>query len=431
MKTDSEYKDGGAGAGKAWRVALLYSMLLFAAAWAVWGLCTPLMGDDLSYTLRSRDLGMSLLTEPRFAWGIWNNCNARMGDMLIPLWLYFLPRAVTALLLGAGAFAAIWGMMRLGLAGRRAPLVAAVSMLLIYTVLPWWDMDFYVCHFNYVWGTALCSLALIPLLEGRLGGNRWLWALPLVFVAVAMHEALGFSLGCGLVVYWYVNRRSIHLSRVQKWWVGAMLAGALFCVTSPASYQRAGSAHVADLPLHLQFLKTLPLCLLLWARVAWLAYKRKIGALAHTRWLIFAVAATVSSGFTLISGIEGRAGWYAQTFALMALVCDFSALEARRHAVRMPRYMPLVLALICNVYVVWFGIRLMEMTGRRQFALALYMQAPDSPMAHEAVEALGNPWITQCMPLTVGRPLVYNDLYYLPLVKVDENDNPAIPVIES
>lgn len=434
MNTETENlqaaRSRGARGAAALRVAILYSMLLFAAAWSVWGLCTPLLGDDLVAAFRSHDLGRSLLTVPRYAWGVWNHCNARTGDMLAPMWLYLLPRAVSALLLGVAVFAAIWGMMRLGLAGRRAPWATVLTTVLIYVCLPWWDMDFYVCHFNYVWGAAFGTLALMPLLEGGLHSPRWLWCLPLVFVAVATHEALGFPLGGGLVAYWWCNRRRIHLTVVRKWWVGAMLAGALFCVSSPASYQRVGIEAEPDLPVWGLLVQTVPLSVLLAARALWLAWRGRLGRLLRSRWVIFAVASLLSACFTLVGGIEGRGGWYAQMFAIMALAYDFSGLEQGRmmSGARLRR-IPLVLALLCNCYVVVFGLRLMEMSGERRAALSLWRMSGASELRTVAVENLRNPWVATCMPLTSGGVIDTPDFYYSPRPLAPDEKNPADPVI--
>lgn len=434
MNTETENlypaQRSGAKGAAALRVAMLYSMLLFAAAWSVWGLCTPLLGDDLLGALRSHDLGRSLSALPRYAWGVWNHCNARTGDMLVPLWLYLLPRPMSALLLGGAVFTALWGVLRIGVASRRAPWTSALALALMYVALPWWDMDFYVCHFNYVWGTAMCTLALVPLLENRLHSRRWLWCLPLVLVAVATHEALGFPLGCGLAAYWCLNRRKVRLGPVQKWWVGAIFAGALLCVTSPASYHRAGLGGAADLPVWRLLVQTVPLSMFLLVRILWLSWRGRLKSLLSTRWVIFATAALLSAGFTLAGGIEGRGGWYSQVFSIIALAYDFSGRERR---LSLPgvwlRRVPLALALLCNCYAVGFGLYLMEMSGERRAALSLWRMTGGSELAVEAAQGLGNPWVTECMPLVDGVPVDTKELRYSPKPLAPDEKSPADPVI--
>ena len=123
METDADIRNGGVGAQgcKSLRVALFYPMLLFAGAWVVWALCCPLLGDDLVAWYRANDFGADILAVPRYAWGVWNHSNARLGDMLVPVWIYFIPRPLTAVLMGCAVFAALWGMSRLAIAGRRVP----------------------------------------------------------------------------------------------------------------------------------------------------------------------------------------------------------------------------------------------------------------------------------------------------------------------
>lgn len=418
----------GSAGGNALRAMLFYSVLLFAAAWCLWGLCTPLMGDDLITAFRSHDLGRGPLAVPRYAWGVWNHCNARTGDMMAPLWLYMLPRVVSALLLGIAVCTAIWGVMRLGLAGRRAPLTVSLALLSVYVVLPWWDMDFYVCHFNYVWGTALSSLSLLPLLERRLR-PLWLWAAPLVVVAVATHEALGLPLGCGLVAWLWLGRRPGGLSAVDRWWVAAMLVGAVLCLTSPASYRRLGHGSAGDLAMTEMLVQTVPLSVALVARAAWLALRGRLVALVRTRWTLFAVASVVSAGLALVSGVEGRAGWYAQIFALVALIFDFSGREAAGRLPECLRRLPLLAGLLCCACALWQGFRLVEVCEARRLVLSLYRESPGSEPYRAAVGELEEPWIDTCMPLSVGSPVKSPDLFYEPQPLPPGEKNPADPVI--
>lgn len=413
-------------------IALLYSVLLFAAAWCVWALCTPLLGDDLMAVYRMRDFGDSITGWLQYAWGVWNHTNARIGDMMVPLWLSILPRPLTALLLGVAVGGAIIGALRLADVRRSTPLSGAGALLLIYIFLPWWDMDFYVCHFNYVWGMALVSPALLPLLNGKLTSRRWLWWLPAVFIAVGTHEALAFPLGCGFVGFWLVNRKRLHLNKIEIIWLGAIFAAVIFSVSSRASYSRAGSAMTSDINLLSFLLTTLPLVLVLIARTLWLAVRGGLGELARTRWLIFAITSLVSAGFAILGHTEGRGGWYAQMFAIIALCYDYCRYERRfRGEISKWLYRGAVLVgLLCNAWVVCYGFYLVEMTGLRQTVVSVYRMNPDSPVAFMAAESLDNEWVVTCMPLVTGDSVSTPELRYVPSRPLAPGEpNPADPVI--
>lgn len=412
-------------------LALFYSALLFAAAWCVWGLCTPLLGDDLMDVFKFRDFdNMPLVAELRYSWGIYVTTNARTGDMMAPMWMYVLPRWLSPLLLGAGVFGCFWGVMRLSGARSRKPLASALVMAGIYAALPWHDMLFWVCHFNYVWGAALCSLVLIALLEKRLVGRRWLWCVPAVFVAVATHEALGFPLGVGLAAWWFVNRHGgVRLNKVEKWWIGAMLAGALFSVSSQASYMRVGQQGAAGLS-SVELVQTLPLVLLLALRVAWLAVRGGLRGLGHTRWLIFASAAGVSTLFTLAGGVEGRGGWYAEMFALMALGYDLThRCEWLRLNTRGARRAAMAVALACNVAVICGGLRLMEYSCEARRLVEAYRVMPDLIMPVTAMPAVDMPYVRSTLPLTVGQGVDSPFCKYTPKPMREGEKNPADPAV--
>lgn len=415
-------------------VALIYSALLFAAAWCLWGLCTPLLGDDLKAAFKFRDLDTPpLVSELRYSYGIYLTTNARTGDMLAPLWLYALPPVVGALMLGAGVWVSIIGITRLSGVSRRTPLALALFVVCVYVALPWRDMLFRVCHFNYVWGTALCALILIGLLEKRLNNKAWIWCVPLVFVATATHEASGFPLGIGLIAWWVTNRKQgdRHLTTIQKWWIAAILAGALFSICSPASYARLGSGEPPQISLWGQLTQTIPLVVLLAIRMVWLWVRtRRMRVLLHTRWTLFAAAAFTSAVFTLAGGIGGRGGWYAEVFALIALGFDLGH-DCRwlRRNTKLTRRVAMTLALGCNLAVMWWGVRLMEFSGEARQLVNMYKVMPEVEMPTEAIPAEEMPYIRTTLPLSRGERMKTGDEVYTPKPLQDGERNPADPAV--
>lgn len=414
-------------------IALLYSMLLFAAAWCVWALCTPLLGDDAVYAFKMHDFGGTLDAPLRHGLSIWNNCNARMGDILSGLWLGWVPRWIPAIMTGCGIFLTMWGLLRLCNLSRR-PLTAAITAAIAYLLFPWDDLLFYVCQFNYVWGTALISLVLLAIFDEKMDSRKWLWGVPVAFVASATHEALGFPLGCALILYWYLNKNKIHLTGAKKWWVIAILLGSLFCISSPASYQRVGAIRQPDLSPLMMVVKVLPLPTILFVRIIWLWVRRRLKPLLHTRWLIFAATAIVSSCFTMIGGIEGRGGWYAEFFALTALAFDFqhncSIFTATRKWVS---HIALIIALGCNIFVVIFGLKLMDKSVESRSMADCFRYLPNKEAVASLYNRENDDWVITCLPLTVGGPVFMPDgtLFYMPELPLAPGEkNPTDPCLE-
>ena len=421
--------------GRSVRIALLYSMLLFAAAWCVWALCTPLLGDDLMTTVRLREQhGGGLLGVLRYARSSWLGNNARMGDLLSPALLGIIPRPLVAVAIGAACMLTMWGVLRLSSATQNKPLISAAAIAVSFVAMPWWNMDYYVCHFNYVWGTALISLILAALFHSDMSSRRWLWGVPIAFVATATHEALGIPLAAGLLMYWYLNRQQLRLSGNKKWWVIAIMAGALMSISSPASYTRALSDKPADLPLAILLVKTLPMLCLLLIRVIYLWIRHKLKRLLRTRWVIFAATAVASSCLTMIGGVEGRGGWYAEFFAIIALTFDF-AHSRTLHAIpwKWRKISGMVIALGCNAFAIWFGLCRVEQSGNRQQMVAYYKQIPDIYTTAKLFGKDEEQWSLNTLPLLYGFPIYTEDgsLYYTPTTPLLLlEDNPIDPVIK-
>ncbi|MCM1320451.1 MAG: hypothetical protein NC217_08765 [Muribaculaceae bacterium] len=420
--------------GRGVRVALIYSILLFAAAWCIWALCTPLLGDDIMTVVKLQDtFGGGLYGCMRYAWTNWLHINARMGDLFSPLLLGVFPRWLVALAIGAAVLLTMWGIFKLGSLKQKAPLISAITIAVSLMALPWWNMTYYVCHFNYVWGTALISIVLVVVFHKDMSSRRWLWGVPLAFIATSTHEALGFPLGCGLLMFWYINKRRIHLTGAKKWWVIAILAGAIFCITSPASYNRALAGNPPDLSPLMMIIKVLPMVVLLLLRVIYLWIRHRLSRLLHTRWLIFATAAIVSSCFTMIGGIEGRGGWYAEFFAIIALAFDF-AHNPILHTLswRWRNISGMVIALGCNAFAIWFGLTLMEQTGNRQQMVSYYSQIPDMYTTIQQFGADEDEWALRTLPLLYGAPIQATDgsIYFTPTTPLLLMDpNPMFPLI--
>lgn len=388
------------------------------------------MGDDMLVAFRYRDFGDDLFAPLRYAWSIWVNTNARTGDMLAPEWLYVLWRPAAAWLIGL-CVAGTFGCM-LWLSKSRGLLCSMLVTLFIIVVFPWWDMLHFVCHFNYVWGSALGFAALGVLLNCRLRSLWWLALLPVVACVTATHEALGFPLGVALSVYWLLNHKWLKLTTMQRWWAAAMLAGALFSVSSPASYRRLGGGGEPDLPLHLMLVETLPIVSVLVLRTVYLAvwWRKKLRRLLRTRWLIFSVAACVSALFTLAGGIEGRGGWYAECFALMALAWEWLRPACRSAKSRVQFVIGFLMLAGLSVFIP-IEMALTDHIRVFQTIMVSYEYPPTRAWADRELRQVSDGWTLSAMRLLEGKPMVYGDFIYTPAVSYRPGEpNPAAPYIE-
>lgn len=381
---------------------------------------------------RYRDFGDDLFAPLRYAWSIWVNTNARTGDMLAPQWLYVLWRPAAAWLIGL-CVAGTFGCM-LWLSKSRGLLCSMLVTLFIIVVFPWWDMLHFVCHFNYVWGSALGFAALGVLLNCRLRSLWWLALLPVVACVTATHEALGFPLGVALLVYWFLNHKWLKLTTMQRWWAAAMLAGALFSVSSPASYRRLGGGGEPDLPLHLMLVETLPIVSVLVLRTVYLAVwrRKKLRRLLRTRWLIFSVAACVSALFTLAGGIEGRGGWYAECFALMALAWEWLRPACRRFKLKRQFILAVFILLpACLLSTALIQMVLSAHAKIFQTVMAQYYDPATRPWAEAELREITDDWSRAAMKLTVGETMVYKEFTYSLIEPYHPGEpNPVAPYIE-
>lgn len=396
-----------------WSGIILFSLIIY-----LWALTVPAFGDDLLYMYRYNDFSMEgpWIAPLRNAWAIWLNTNARTGDMANFLWLNILPRQVTALLISAAVCATFYGMLQLINNRKKNTFISACATLILMAGMPWWDMDYYVCHFCYVWGTAGIGLVLTILLCHKPKSKLWLMALPIVFAIGATHEALGFPLGVGLTIYLWVNRHTIQHTTVQKWWIAALMAAALFCISSPASYQRLGNTGAEEHHDTALLLTSILLPAALFMRIALLCSRKQLLPLTHTRWLLFAVTAFISTGFAIIGGIEGRASWYADFFSLLALGYDFNMHMGHKHYKLPIRKATIAVGILCIIYPIFDrqSTTLITSATEKQKALLIYREYPNEYATHKYLEKVLPTWSVTCMPLTRGESISSPNFSYAP-----------------
>ncbi len=305
------------------------TLVAIGVCFAVASYYVPLIGDDRHY----HDAFVYWDT-PWRQWATrmhfqWLHNNSRLGDMLNPLLLNLMSAGVRAVAngLAVALFFLLAGRCahpRHGTARFRDEDGAVSARMaltaLILFALPWstlW-MEF-VCFFNYVWASALMLLCLWLIFCK--GAGRLMWLLvPLCFIAGGMHEALGLPVAIALGAWLCVPGNFRSMSPVRRICVAAIVAGALFSVSSPANLDRAGVDTVRELVMTLVFGSAYFVVALVVAS-GWFALRRPemMRRLVRTDWLVYALAALFSTAFLLLAGFGGRPGWFAQLFALVAL----------------------------------------------------------------------------------------------------------------
>lgn len=379
------------------RIIFILLLAAVAVSYAVCSLNIEFLGDDIGF-LRNYPLrGEPWYAWPRAVWRHWHWSNARLADMLTPPVVGVLTPGLRAV---ANALLTAWLFL---IAARLAAAHAAdryfrsviIAFLLCFTLR--WDavwMEF-CASIVYVWAAGLTLLSLYIILKFRTP-DIWqrLLLIPVCFAGAAMHEAAGVPLAVGLVSYMIANRkadartvdstgRKGEFSGIQepqpkpdRWLVGAFFAGALFTLSSPMSYQRVGSMLQPEPTWQILLNSDFYFLILLLAVGLILLRKRSLDRLLRSQWIIYSVAATVSTGFLIIAGFGGRPGWFAQIYALIAL---FMMIPPSRKIAgeRFETTVALLAAIVMGIHLYMLAawqIRLGEETLR---AITLYEKSAD------------------------------------------------------
>lgn len=286
----------------------------------------PLTGDDYGYmgafrTIDGFDGPWPLERLYRWYPFHWLHANGRLANLFAMLSLTFLPKWLTAVVMGV----ATWGMMalvlRLGDAWRGRPAAAAAALAYIAVAFPWWDL-MYTVDFNFNYPVAACAGLLFvymwqryPSVKGKSGRGL---VLAFSVVAGGFHESMGAPMSAAALWLLYWNRG------LAKRPVAAFGAGVALAFCSPGIWGRATAARVPDAPLPELLLCSAPLTLAALALFGCLAASgRWRGWMAREvrGWWGFWMAASLGALlFCAVGGIIGRGGWFSQTFALVALL---------------------------------------------------------------------------------------------------------------
>lgn len=325
----------------------------------------PLVGDDLVYKGAfegPHTYSESWLRLPNWILDERRVSNGRVLNLLLPL-LLALPQWVLAGMCGAFAAVMIWQGARA--AGCRSGLATVTFAAASLVVLPWWDsMTLFACQTNYVAASALLLISYNLMTDDKVR-CLWLW-IPVVAIAGACHEGASVPLLVGLTAYYAVNRRR------PDWYHFALLAafaaGALFVTFSPGILSRASLYVTPDDPWALLALKNTWAVMLMLVAIAYRALTRggrkHLAQMLKSPYAALAVAALLSGIISVMSGIVGRSGWFAQLFALVVVA------RMMQDAVTVRRLRRLAGAVVGGAAVTW----LVLVTGLQMKASAEYRE---------------------------------------------------------
>ena len=303
-----------------WENLPLLLTVFFGLCYATVSLSLPLIGDDIDHsTLYNTKRTFPLL---RTLYTVWVCVNGRLGDALSFIWMPNVPRPVTALLVGSAVATLPLLISKLGNVSKenftlRTTIVAAT----VFT-LPWWDsIILFACQFNYVLASVLALLVCYLILNRRISERTIYLLLPVAFLAGGMHEASGLPMTAGLVIFHFINRKSNPLSKARKVMLAAFCIGACYTLSSPAPWHRIQTV-VMDDPAWLLVIKNSFFSIILVIAVAIRIMRRngELQRLLADSITVFIIASIGSAFFSVIGGIIGRSGWFAQTTAIVALL---------------------------------------------------------------------------------------------------------------
>lgn len=230
--------------------------------------------------------------------------NLRLANVTYLLGSGWLPRQVTACLLGACMALGLWGLARLAGCGlRSAGRVAVLASAYVY-IMPWMAYPFsHDFALNYVPSVALCAwTAWLFCRPGpvRRGGVAALMALALL--TGFWHEGAAVPLIVAFPVYMYVS------GRCERWrwlvWL-ALMPGVLFYVCSPGFWYRLAQMGTGGQGFSFKWAYMLTVALV--ALTVWLWVVTRGRRAVRPEWLcvLGLCAAAGAGGFVLAMGVSG------------------------------------------------------------------------------------------------------------------------------
>lgn len=361
----------------------------------------PFTGDDLVYKSKYTDTYMNVWLYPLYFGRHYLSTNGRAGDMINILFFNTKPSWILSLMIGLMMALYVWMTVRWSLWRTRGAFPAGVAVIaLVILTFQWWDSFLmFVIQINYVWSTALVltSLYLIfSLGDATFRRLRWLLA-ALALLAGMMHEAASTPICAGWLAYLAVTRSWRQISASKRMVLIFFAVGAVLTVLSPGIIRRFSgmSDWTPDDPFLPLVLKSDYYALLLTLAVAvalcFRGGRRHLAELAHTPWLIFTVGAFTGMIVSGLCGVVGRSGWFAQTYAIIALMQW--VLSCKPRVGRVTAAVGCSLLLCVTFFHLGAVLYYQRIVGRQTIrAQAIYAADPSKPVYMDYMHDKEVPW---------------------------------------
>lgn len=368
----------------------------------------PLIGDDLVYAGKWEELSAERgwLAYPTALYRQWVTTNARMADMLNPIVLGMLPMWLVHVINSCVVVLLLWLVIRLSDCKNRGNIFQVSIVWLMVFTLPWWDsLMLQVCWHNYVWSATFGLLSIYIFLHLNDNKNRerdLIFICCFAMLSMAMHEGEGMALCVGLMTYIYKVRGWRNLNKRERVMAVCIALSAIFVVSSPASWSRLGNvSEMANKRGAIEILLSSNFYLLLLVVVLSLMLvsaqgrgmlRRKL----HSDWIIFAVAAMVSAFFSVISGIVGRTGFFAQIFSLIAIFKLLADIECKASKVKshdmLRRLMIVLMSLTIMTHFISFAFYQYRAGAELQIVKSDYVKSNDGLVYIDYLRDTDVPW---------------------------------------
>ena len=311
-------------------------IILIGAAYVVLTSLVEYRGDDLGYATGLSDyISNSGHGAWRYPFSHILNVNARMGDTFNFIFLDWLPRPLLNILCGVAVGAFYWLVLRLAFRQKKTGVTARLTVITLLTfTFQWWDLFLMlVVQINYIWAVVLNLFCIFLILKKDLSAKAVIGLIPLFLISPAMHEACGLPISAAAILYILLRDRSLGIlteSPRRALYISYGI-GTFIPFLSPAFYRRLFSTvsdAVPDDSILTIFLKSDYYIILLFVilMVILLSDSKKLKAILTSHTSFWIIAAVISAMISSVSGVVGRSGWFAQTFALIAsvqILCNY------------------------------------------------------------------------------------------------------------
>lgn len=404
------------------------AVIAIAITIAMWA--TPLFGDGYFYRNLASITIDSFYGLILFLGRFFLTCNGRLIDIFSGPILLFIPSFVLFPLCGLLVAAYYLLIVKCSRFSQSDMLGQSVALIVTTLVMPWWDYSLIaVIHFNYIWPIVMTMAVLYILFYSQTRNRLVLWLT--LFIAIPAgggHEACGGPISAALVIWMFFNRHKHPLQGLRLAILIFYVIGSLSPYISPAGWNRLNENSVQDDPYLILLLKNcfVVILLIITLAVAWITgHTTRLLQLFKSPWLIWVVGAIISMFTSTMGGIVGRAGWFAQTWALIALfqwIWPYVKISKS-----MSHWLSTSLILLLCLYMVDFARWQVRLGGEANDILSDYRANPSQPVARDYTRLDEIPLYLLYKTIPVSNPELYIATYTV-ITEVEGNSMPLIVI---